>query len=71
MPHDLSHLPPATPDEIRLLVKRAGLDLPQELLQQFIAAWPEYEAMVRRIPRDWAYADEPAHTFRPTRFGEG
>lgn len=67
MPDNLSHLPPATPDEIRLLVRRAALDLPEELLQQFIAAWPEYEAMVRRIPRGWAYADEPAHTFRPTR----
>lgn len=67
MSDDLSHLLPATPDEIRLLVKRAGLNLPEELLQQFIAAWPEYEAMVRRIPRGWSYADEPAHTFRPTR----
>jgi hypothetical protein len=69
MANDLSHLPPATPDDIRLLVKRAGLDLAEELLQQFIAAWPEYEAMVRRIPRGWSYADEPAHTFRPTRIG--
>lgn len=67
MPYDLSHLPPSSPDEIRLLVRRTGLDLPEELLRQFIAAWPEYEAMVRRIPRGWAYADEPAHTFRPTR----
>jgi hypothetical protein len=71
MPNDLSHLPPATPDEIRMMVKRAGLDLPEELLQQFVAAWPEYEAMVRRIPRGWAYADEPAHTFRPACIAEG
>jgi len=71
MPNDLSHLPPATPDDIRLLVKRAGLDLPEELLHQFIAAWPEYEAMVRRIPRGWTYTDEPAHIFRPTRFAGG
>ena len=67
MAKDLNHLPPATPDDIRLLVKRAGLELPEELLQQFIAAWPEYEAMVRRIPRGWSYTDEPAHTFRPIR----
>jgi hypothetical protein len=67
MRNDFSHLPAATPDDIRLLVKRAGLDLPEELLLQFIAAWPEYEAMVRRIPRGWTYADEPAHTFRPGR----
>ena len=63
-----SHLPPATPDEIRLLLRRAGLDLPEELLAQFIAAWPNYEAMVRRIPRSRPYEEEPAHSFRPARF---
>ena len=67
MRDDLSNLPPATPDDIRALVKRAGLDLPEELMQQFIAAWPQYEAMVRRIPRGWSYGDEPAHSFRPMR----
>ena len=71
MPDDLTHLPASTPEEIRALVKRAGLDLPEELMQQFIAAWPAYEAMVRRIPRGWSYADEPAHTWRPARVGEG
>ena len=64
---DLSHLPPSTPEEIRALVRRAGLDLPEELITQFIAAWPAYEAMVRRIPRRRAYAEEPAHIFRPAR----
>jgi hypothetical protein len=67
----LSHLPPSTPDEIRALAKRAGLELPEELLQQFIAAWPEYEAMVRRIPRGRDYGEEPAHTFRPARLAGG
>jgi hypothetical protein len=71
MPSELSHLPAATADEIRVLVKRAGLDLPEELMLQFIAAWPEYESMLRRIPRGWTYADEPAHIFRPTRLIEG
>jgi hypothetical protein len=64
---DLSHLPPSTPDEIRAMVRNAGLDLPEELMRQFIAAWPAYEAMVRRIPRGRAYAEEPAHIFRPAR----
>jgi hypothetical protein len=64
---DLSHLPPSTAEEIRAMVKKAGLDLPEELMQQFIAAWPAYEAMVRRIPRRRAYAEEPAHTYRPGR----
>jgi hypothetical protein len=71
MRDDLTDLPPSTPDDVRALVKRAGLDLPEELLQQFIAAWPNYEAMVRRIPRSRPYAEEPAHTFRPTRLAGG
>jgi hypothetical protein len=64
---DLSHLPPSTPEEIRAMARNAGLDLPEELMQQFIAAWPAYEAMIRRIPRSRSYAEEPAHTFRPAR----
>ena len=68
---DLSHLPPSTPEEIRAMVRQAGLDLPEELMQQFIAAWPNYEAMVRRIPRHRGYAEEPAHVFRPGRLSTG
>ena len=64
---DLSHLPPSTPEEIRVMARNAGLDLSDELMRQFIAAWPNYEAMVRRIPRSRSYAEEPAHIFRPTR----
>jgi hypothetical protein len=67
MRNDLTHLPPASPDEIRAMVKRAGIDLSEELMQQFIATWPQFEAMVRRLPRGLGYADEPAHTFRPPR----
>lgn len=67
MRNDLSQLPPATPDEIRAMVARAGVTLSEEHMQQFIATWPQFEAMVRRIPRGLGYADEPAHTFRPTR----
>ena len=65
---DLSHLPPSTPEEIRVMAQNAGLDLPDELMRQFIEAWPAYEAMTRRIPRSRSYAEEPAHIFRPARF---
>ena len=65
---DLSHLPPSTPEEIRVMARNAGLDLPDELMRQFIEAWPNYEAMIRRIPRSRSYAEEPAHIFRPARF---
>ena len=64
---DLTHLPASTPDEIRVMLQKAGVELPEALLQQFIAAWPAYEAMTRRIPRSRSYAEEPAHSYRPER----
>jgi len=70
MADDLSHLPPATPDEIRAMVARAGVTLDDEMMAQFIATWPQFEAMVRRLPRGLGYADEPAHVFRPSRLGD-
>jgi hypothetical protein len=64
---DLSHLPPSTPEEIRAMARRAGLDPREELMQQFIEAWPAFEAMVRRIPRSLGRTAEPAHSYRPAR----
>jgi len=64
---DLSHMPPSTPEEIRAMTQRAGLDLPEEPMQQFVAAWPAFEAMVRRIPRNLGREAEPAHSYRPLR----
>ena len=65
--NDLSHLPPSSPEEIRAMLATAGIELAEELLQQFIATWPNYEAMVRRIPRSRGYAEEPAHIYQPAR----
>jgi len=67
MRNDLSHLPPASEDDIRSMLARAGIELSEEHFRQFAATWPQFEAMVRRLPRGLGYADEPAHTFRPTR----
>ena len=53
------------------MTRRAGLDLSEELMQQFIAVWPAFEAMVRRIPRDLDRAAEPAHSYRPLRIVRG
>jgi len=68
---DLGHLPASTPDEIRAMLRNAGIELPEELLQQFVAAWPNYEAMIRRIPRSRGYAEEPAHSYQPGRIVRG
>jgi len=64
---DLSHLPSSTPEDIRAMSRNAGLDLPEDLMQQFITVWPAFEAMVRRIPRNLGRAAEPAHSYRPLR----
>lgn len=68
---DLSHLPPATEDELRAKLRDAGIDLSEELFRQFTAVWPGFEGMVRRVPRDRAYAEEPAHVYRPARLVNG
>jgi hypothetical protein len=64
---DLSHLPPSSEDEIRARLRDTGIELPEELFRQFAAVWPSFEAMVRRVPRDRSYAEEPAHVYRPGR----
>lgn len=67
MPDDPTRLPPASEAELRQRLNDAGLNLSEELFQQFLAVWPGFEAMVRRIPCHFAYADEPAHIFPPRR----
>ena len=56
---DLSHLPPSTPEEIRAMTRRAGLDLPEELMREFIAAWPAL--------RRWSDASRAISTAPPSR----
>jgi hypothetical protein len=64
---DMTHLPPASEDELRQRLKDAGVELSEALFQEFVAVWPGFEAMVRRIPRGFAYGDDPAHVFAPGR----
>ena len=59
--------PPASEAELRARLADAGVTLSDELFRQFAAAWPGFEAMVRRIPRYFAYGDDPAHVFPPSR----
>jgi hypothetical protein len=47
------------------MTRNAWLDVPEELMQQFIAAWPTFETMVRRIPRNLDRAAEPARSYHP------
>ena len=53
---------PSTREEIRAMARRAGLDLPEKLMEELCDAYPAFEAMVRRLPRARPRSDEPAHT---------
>jgi hypothetical protein len=64
---DMRDLPPAAEAELRQRLKDAGVELDDEMFRQFVAVWPGFEAMVRRIPRGYAYGDDPAHVFLPGR----
>jgi aspartyl-tRNA(Asn)/glutamyl-tRNA(Gln) amidotransferase subunit A len=67
-PDSVPGRPASTPEEIRGLLKLAGLSLSEPHIAELLAIYPSYEAMVRRLPRERGYADEPAHSFAPARF---
>jgi hypothetical protein len=57
-----------TDEEIALLARRAGLDLPPEYLQELVDAYGHVRRMVDRIATVRPHGDEPAHVFVPSRF---
>jgi aspartyl-tRNA(Asn)/glutamyl-tRNA(Gln) amidotransferase subunit A len=58
----------SSPDEVRARLAQAGLSLSETHQAELVEAFRSYEAMLRRLPHDYAYADEPAHAFAPARF---
>jgi hypothetical protein len=58
-------------DEILLLARNAGLDLPAAYADQLVAAYADVSRMVANLPRRQGHADEPAHVFNPTAFLPG
>ena len=55
-------------DEIVLLARQAGLDLPAEYLPDLIEAYGHVRRMIDRIPSGRPRGDEPAHIFAPEKF---
>lgn len=55
-------------DEIVLLARQAGLDLPPEYLSELIEAYRDVRRMIDRIPSGRPRGDEPAHVFVPSTF---
>lgn len=57
-----------TDDEIILLARQAGLDLPPAYFQELVDAYGNVRRMIDRIPTGRPRGDEPAHVFVPTKF---
>ena len=55
-------------DEIVLLARQAGLNLPAEYLPELIEAYGHVRRMIDRLPTGRPRGDEPAHTFVPGKF---
>ncbi|GGF55176.1 hypothetical protein GCM10007301_13470 [Azorhizobium oxalatiphilum] len=59
---------PATREEIAVLARNAGLDLPPEIFEELVQAYGNIEPMLMRLRRSRDRADEPAHVFDPRKF---
>ncbi|MFM9848636.1 MAG: hypothetical protein ACKVP3_15910 [Hyphomicrobiaceae bacterium] len=59
---------PATREEIAVLAKTAGLDLPGEYFDELVEAYLNIEPMLMRVRRGRERADEPAHAYDPRKF---
>jgi hypothetical protein len=55
-------------DEIIILAKHAGLDLPPAYLDELVDAYTNVHRIVARIPWARPRSDEPAHVFMPAKF---
>jgi hypothetical protein len=55
-------------DEIILLARQAGLDLPAQYLPELIEAYGNVRRMIERIHTGRPHGDEPAHVFVPAKF---
>lgn len=55
-------------DEIVLLARHAGLDLPDAYLDELVDAYRRVRQMIARMPATRPRGDEPAHVFSPLKF---
>ena len=55
-------------DEIVLLARQAGLNLPPEYFAELIEAYVNVRRMIDRIPTGRPRGDEPGHIFDPRKF---
>ncbi len=55
-------------DDILVMARLAGLDLPADYQDELVEAYSYVRAMIAQLPADRPRSDEPAHVFDPTRF---
>jgi hypothetical protein len=60
----------ATREEVLVLARQAGLDLPEPYLEELVSAYGHLRVMLARLDRDRPRGEEPAHVF-PARAFEG
>jgi hypothetical protein len=53
----------ATREEVLVLARQAGLDLPEPYLEELVSAYRHLQVMLARIDRDRPRGEEPAHVF--------
>ena len=59
---------PASRDDIAVMARQAGLQLPPDLFEELVVAWGNVEPMLMRLRRGRDRADEPALVFDPRNF---
>jgi hypothetical protein len=57
-----------TREEIAVLAKAAGLELPSEYFDELVEAYRNIEPMLLRARRSRNRSDEPANVFDPRKF---
>ncbi len=67
----MAEFPRATPDEIAVMARLAGLRLTEPQFDELLDAYTHVEAMLGRLRRPRGFGDEPAHIFAPERFAAG
>ena len=59
---------PMSGEDIRTIIRLAGLDLTDQQFEDLVAAQRLYEPVLARLPRDLPFSVDPAHLFDPRSF---
>jgi len=60
-----------TREEVALLARHAGMNLPEAYFAQLVAAYRNVRELIDMLPHNRPRGDEPAHVFVPEKFLPG